>query len=91
MSPIIDNRPSPEAAGRVAENPAAVVPEPSVSGLPPAPDDADRAALQMTPEEALEDEENNPWRNHEDDRHKWLGLLLAAVGFGAIGYLVSGV
>lgn len=55
------------------------------------PDDMDQAAMQQTPDEALEDDEHNPWRNHEDDQHKWLGLLLAAVGFGAIGYLVAGV
>lgn len=57
----------------------------------PAPDDQDLSAMQSTPDEALQDEENNPWRNHEDDQHKWLGLLLAAVGFGAIGYLIGGV
>lgn len=43
------------------------------------------------PEESLEDKEHNPWRNHEDDQHKWLGMLLAAIGFGAIGYLIGGV
>ena len=94
MSPIINQKPSPGVADRPVETPETPVramAEPSTEGLSPAPDDMDREALQMTPDEALEDEENNPWRNHEDDKHKWLGLLLAAVGFGAIGYLVTGV
>lgn len=56
-----------------------------------ASDDVNREAVQRTPEEALAEEEKNPWRNHEDDQHKWLGFLLAAVGFGAIGYLIGGV
>lgn len=60
-------------------------------GLVRVPDDMERAAVRVKPEEALEEEEHNPWRNHEDDQHKWLGLLLAAVGFGALGYLVAGI
>lgn len=55
------------------------------------PDDMDQAAVRVRPEEVLEDAEHDPWRNHEDDQHKWLGLLLAAVGFGALGYLVAGM
>ncbi|MGK2286638.1 hypothetical protein [Pedomonas sp. V897] len=41
-------------------------------------------------EDDLEDRAHNPWRNREDDASKWLGLLLAAIGAGAIGYLITG-
>lgn len=75
MSPTMNRKITPGPSGWPAET----------------PDDSDRLAMQATPEEALEDEANNPWRNHEDDGHKWLGLLLATVGAGAIGYLVAGI
>lgn len=54
-----------------------------------APDETESEAYRAALEEDLKDKEHNPWRNHEDDQSKWLGLLLAAVGLGAIGYLIS--
>lgn len=94
MSPITEKTRNP---GLDETRPSTTVEQPA--NTPPfvdeevnrAPDDLDLSAVQSTPEEALEDEADNPWRNHEDDKHKWLGLLLAAVGFGAIGYLIGGV
>jgi len=85
-SPGVDETRSSETIEQPVNATPTVIDEPTR-----VPDDSDREAMQMTPEEALEDEAKNPWRNHEDDQHKWLGLLLAAVGFGAIGYLVGGV
>lgn len=85
-NPSVDETRHPETVNQ----PVSTAPT-TVNEQTSTPDDMDQVMVQQTPGEALEDEENNPWRNHEDDQHKWLGLLLAAVGFGAIGYLVGGV
>ncbi|MCH8686040.1 hypothetical protein [Pedomonas mirosovicensis] len=85
MSPKVSN--SPKLNDRTTDAPR----RPDDAWWSKVPDDQNGDSLYVSPEEKLEEEENNPWHNRENDQSKWLGLLLAAVGLGAIGYLISGV
>lgn len=82
MSPNILNAPAPGDADHIMYD---------ADG--PHENEMEREAWRNSAQEQPQDEEeqeHNPWRNHSDDAHPWLGLLLAAVGAGAIGYLIAG-
>lgn len=56
-------------------------------------DDRDWAALHGNVDDGAgtqsDEDEDNPYRNRSADQSMWLGFLVAAVGAGAVGYLLT--